>query len=86
MYNFYMIKTSKNNGIKLKKSSFHNIDSIDDISKKTFFTKKKIIVFSLFFVITIALFACTVVFIFKTNIFLLMMQIKFGLITKGKRI
>lgn len=86
MYNFCMVKTSKNNYIKPKNNSFNGIDKIDDISKKNFFTKKKIIIFSLFFIITIVLFSCAIIFIFKTNIPLLIIQIKFGLITKGKRI
>ena len=81
-----MVKTSKNSYIKLKNNSFDDIDTIDDINKKSFFTKKKIVIFSLFFITTIVLFSCAIVFIFKTNIPSLIMQIKFGLITKGKRI
>ena len=79
-----MIKSAKTSRIKLKSNSFRDINSLDDIDKKTFFTKKKIIVFSLFFLMTIALFACAVIFIFKTNIFLLMIQIKLGLISERR--
>lgn len=85
-YNFMMIKSKKNSHIKLKNNSFHDINTIDDINEKSFFTTKKIIVFALFFLLTLTLFACTVIFVFKTNIFSLMMQIRFGLITKEKRI
>ena len=81
-----MVKTLKSNYIKLKSNSFNDIDTIDDINKKTFFTKKKIIIFLLFFVMTIILFSCAIIFIFKTNIPSLMIQIKFGLITRSRRI
>ena len=61
-----MIKSEKNSHIKLKNNSFHDINTIDDINEKSFFTTKKIIVFTLFFLLTLTLFACTVIFVFKT--------------------
>lgn len=80
-----MVKSTRNKRIKIKNDSL-NINSLtSECNKKMFFTKKKIIIFSLFFLSTIALFVCTIIFVFKINIFSLMMQIKFGLLTRNKR-
>ncbi len=80
-----MVKNTKNKNIKIKNDSLNITDLTSECNKKIFFTRKKIIIFSLFFLSTIALFACTIIFVFKTNIFSLMMQIKFGLLAKNKR-
>ena len=80
-----MVKSTKNKHIKIKNDSLNITDLTSECNKKIFFTRKKIIIFSLFFLSTIALFACTIIFVFKTNIFSLMMQIKFGLLARNKR-
>ena len=80
-----MVKSTKNKRVKIKNDSLHTTSLTNESDGKIFFTRKKIIIFSLFFLLTIALFTCTIIFVFKTNIFSLMMQIKFGLLTKSKR-
>lgn len=80
-----MVKSTRNKRIKIKNDSLNITSLTSECNKKMFFTKKKIIIFSLFFLSTIALFVCTIIFVFKINIFSLMLQIKFGLLTRNKR-